>query len=1360
MSFLQNVMSSAAVERLGWTLVHFVWQGAAVALVLGVALAAMRRRSAGARYVASCLAMIALAAAPVVTFVLTPVERREVAAAGIKPIPLAPANIHMREGTGTRDKTPKSRAADASFVGLETGLSNAPRNPGKSTVRGDARGATTPAVKASVESPTWRQRARRMIDSAAPAVPWMVLGWCAGVLVLSAWNLGGWAAVRRLRSRATRGVSADVVHSAARLSGLMGLRRAVRVLQSTLIDSPMVIGAIKPVILLPAGLLTGLSPAQLDSLLAHELAHVRRHDYLVNLIQGVVETLLFYHPAVWWVSRRIRIEREHCCDDAVVALVGDRAAYVTALAAVAESAAAATTARPWSTSGAVGRLVPAASGGSLLARVRRLLGLPDADAARSPRWLAGAVAMALCLLAATAVVTRGQDKPPAKDKDFDLPADKVLDLEVIDKASGEPLPALTLSVRLENGTRAFSTDGRGHARVEYAPASKYLGVTAKPDGYVPTQVAWRNYTTKEPVPDKFTLELEKGTTIGGIIHDEAGQPIPGVTVFLLIHRKGEDANNSRITTAIWDFPVKTDEDGRWHCDVAPKELDDPWIRLSHPDYLSDEMYGMTPKPPLAKLRDQTGVMVLKKGAALAGRVLDDTGKPIANAKVMQGQDRFGSHFPDTKTDAEGNFKFAQVRKGSDVVLPVTARGRAPDQKTIRVDKDTTDVEFRLEPGHIVKGRVVDPAGKPLGGVMIATDTWRGNRALMFRTNTDGDGRWTWKEAPSDEVLTDILQQGYMDLRRVSIRPSDQEQTFTLKPPLHVTGTVIDAETQKPVDRFKVIQGTDWGNRQQPVSWDRRETQAQGGGKFEFDVTYPRPGYAVRIESDGYLPAESKVFHDANGPTVSLEFKLKRGQPLAGVVRGPDGKPVAGADVMFCTGQQGAYVSNGELQQRRDHLTVQTDNAGRYRLPPQSGQYMLVAVHDRGYAEVASDQLEKSTDITLEPWGRVTGVVRAGSKVKPGVMLSINRLDEPNAQPNRPRVYHDLQAQAGPDGRFTFERVPAGKAQVAVQVKTGERSTTFTQATPVDVKAGETVEVQVGGTGRPVTGRVSVPAEVAGNVDWSAVRFSFSTKVDVRRPKLPDDWADMDDAARRKWGEAWQQGPEGRAQQAAYQAARHFAARLDGQGKFTADDVPAGTYTAMVMLMAPPKGDRPSTDVAAMVQHEFTVPPSKGAEADEPLDIGVIELKPMRQAKVGEVAPQASGKTLADDRPAKLSDYRGKYVLANFWSSLGSTSAALSTDVERLKEAHAKYGKDARLVMLGLVVDEPPATAAKRFVEKHQIAWPQILLTDFRTSAQAREWGINRTPASFLIGPDGKVLAANLDGTGVADALKAALGEPK
>ena len=167
-----------------------------------------------------------------------------------------------------------------------------------------------------------------------------------------------------------------------RLSRRLHIAAPVKLLESTLVDVPTVIGWLKPVMLLPASALAGLAPAQLEAIFAHELAHVRRHDYLVNLLQTVVETLLFYHPAVWWLSARIRTERENCCDDLAVALCGDPVAYARALADLEELR------------GTGGRLAMAANGASLVHRISRLLGAPS-HTERTPAWLAGGLALVL-----------------------------------------------------------------------------------------------------------------------------------------------------------------------------------------------------------------------------------------------------------------------------------------------------------------------------------------------------------------------------------------------------------------------------------------------------------------------------------------------------------------------------------------------------------------------------------------------------------------------------------------------------------------------------------------------------------------------------------------------------------------------------------------------------------------------------------------------------------------------------------------------------------------------------------------------------------------------------------------------------
>jgi beta-lactamase regulating signal transducer with metallopeptidase domain len=192
------------------------------------------------------------------------------------------------------------------------------------------------STQATVSYLSWAARqAERLRERLSAWLPWTVLAWSAGVVALSLWNLRGWFAVRRLKLTATNPAPPIVQQAAIRIAQKLGLTRGVRLLQSVLVDSPVVIGALKPAILLPASLITEIPAEQLESLLAHELAHVLRHDYLVNLIQSAIETLLFYHPAVWWISAQVRTERENCCDDLALAVAADRTVYVRALASVA-----------------------------------------------------------------------------------------------------------------------------------------------------------------------------------------------------------------------------------------------------------------------------------------------------------------------------------------------------------------------------------------------------------------------------------------------------------------------------------------------------------------------------------------------------------------------------------------------------------------------------------------------------------------------------------------------------------------------------------------------------------------------------------------------------------------------------------------------------------------------------------------------------------------------------------------------------------------------------------------------------------------------------------------------------------------
>jgi beta-lactamase regulating signal transducer with metallopeptidase domain len=263
-------------------------------------------------------------------------------------------------------------------------------------------------------------------DTLRPALPWASALWILGVAFMSLRLLGGWAWMQRLRWRLAEPAPAAWQQRVARLCGQLGVRGSVLMLKSLAVDAPMVIGWLKPVILVPAAALAGMAPQALETILAHELEHIRRHDYLVNLLQSMVEALLFYHPAVWWLSRQIRLERENCCDDAAVSLCGDPVLYARALAGLEDLR---------QTHPLNPNLALAANGGSLMNRIQRLIlpKLPPSSAGR-----AGLLAvLAVSALGAATTMTLRDDAPkqpqvtPAPKVEAPAPQRKVIQRHVV-----------------------------------------------------------------------------------------------------------------------------------------------------------------------------------------------------------------------------------------------------------------------------------------------------------------------------------------------------------------------------------------------------------------------------------------------------------------------------------------------------------------------------------------------------------------------------------------------------------------------------------------------------------------------------------------------------------------------------------------------------------------------------------------------------------------------------------------------------------------------------------------------------------------------------------------------------------------
>ena len=367
---LHDLIASPLVYRLGWTLLHSLWQGAAVAGMVAMALWMLPRASSNTRYLVALAGLLLSLALPAATFQLVSVATPH----------LAPLTIADQ----LRSQSALSRASTD-----REGIPLAPRGSAAMIPSTTDEPSRSPAVLApsGITQPSSIAQIAALAAKLEPAFPCLVGTWILGVLSLSLWHLGGWIAAQRLKSLGTHPADAAAHKLLARLMRRMNLRRPVRLMQSVLVETPLVLGWLRPVILVPASVLSGLSPAQLEAILAHELAHIRRHDYLVNLLQIVIETLLFYHPAIWWLSRQVRREREHCCDDLAVQVCGDRLTYATALAAIEEVR------QPDAT------LAMAAGGGVLLSRIRRLLATSSRPPLRQSRSLVAAcLAMSLVLM--------------------------------------------------------------------------------------------------------------------------------------------------------------------------------------------------------------------------------------------------------------------------------------------------------------------------------------------------------------------------------------------------------------------------------------------------------------------------------------------------------------------------------------------------------------------------------------------------------------------------------------------------------------------------------------------------------------------------------------------------------------------------------------------------------------------------------------------------------------------------------------------------------------------------------------------------------------------------------------------------
>ncbi len=282
MNFLNQYLPEELVNALGRMIFHSFWQGAVIAFVLGLILFLSSKKSAHFRYIISFAAIILFVASCAVTFSIE-YKTNSVSIA-------APA-----------DQPTFVSAADKFFVNPISGTES--------------------------ETTIWDSINSYFNQN----LPLFVMLWLSGLFLFSLRFIGSVLFVQKIRTRGINELDIEWLYRSREIGKKLGIKKFVAVFESINVKVPLAIGYIKPIVLLPLGMINGLPYTQVEALIAHELAHIKRYDFVINLIQTLVETIFFYHPAVWWISNQIREERENCCDDITVSVCGNSLAYSKAL---------------------------------------------------------------------------------------------------------------------------------------------------------------------------------------------------------------------------------------------------------------------------------------------------------------------------------------------------------------------------------------------------------------------------------------------------------------------------------------------------------------------------------------------------------------------------------------------------------------------------------------------------------------------------------------------------------------------------------------------------------------------------------------------------------------------------------------------------------------------------------------------------------------------------------------------------------------------------------------------------------------------------------------------------------------------
>jgi len=467
------------------------------------------------------------------------------------------------------------------------------------------------------------------------------------------------------------------------------------------------------------------------------------------------------------------------------------------------------------------------------------------------------------------------------------------------------------------------------------------------------------------------------------------------------------------------------------------------------------------------------------------------------------------------------------------------------------------------------------------------------------------------------------------------------------------------------------------------------------------------------------------------PTAVLSHEL------TGQIVSADGTPLAGATILL--GAKDLYIHVDERHPlRRTEATAASDAEGRFSLRAPIGPVTLYAMHETGFAVgIFPTESFVGVHLTLQPWAEVEVTVMHGDKTVAGIDV---RADLHDVAPGSDYLRCIGRGTSNAAGVAIIRRVPAGYGDVGVSKWGGDNSGLRFEGAVV-TRAGERVRATLGGQGRRFTGLVTN----ARGFTPSPLEDVHGALRQVRNLTPPPE--DLDEKAQWAWREAWSATPEGMLQNNVF-AMYTFELRKDGS--FTVDDVRPGRYALEIHHYGEPEPDTGYLYPIAAYEAFVEITPPSDENDQKDFALGVVRLEKV-QKDAGQTAPAFDFLSL-DGEKHRLSDFKGQYVLLDFW---GVFCGPCRKAIPELRALHEKYAPTGKFTLIGLSADQELRTLTK-FLGEEQLPWMQVHLGSQSSQTIDEIYGVRGYPTGVLIDPRGKIIASGLRGDALIKAVDDAM----